>query len=417
MPADRLAIPLHENPARQKFWRAVGFFGLLVGAVILGYFVDRAIHYRSSSQRWPHEANLEVRLIKTPRTTKLVNEGYSAVQALPGTPWSIAEALSWSRREFILYFDNETVVGMAIDGDLPEETHSALQLWGWETVAVGKRTLIIQTGDAEPNTGEKNTNIWLTIPIFDGGVTMKSPNNDKAQSVPFRLSSAYSLDFPVNTEAFISKSNLALPSDTVLTGSFTLPADFSDSLLPESVPASFPGLQTLGRQASLSGVDVLIGQDSIGTAFVMAMPLTGLSLEEMGEIVTEGVSLQNLSTFALTSGDLPTRLEIRGADEVTVDVSNNDGIAVAVAKTAEGDIFRLTQTRQQLILSNREPVIGLSSATYTGTCLKRPDGFLSPATLLSNLPLQPRTHGYSITDHVRNAREVAYQKNWLRVCW
>lgn len=415
MPADRLAIPLQVNPARQKFWRAVGFMSLLLGAIALGYLIDRVIHYRTSPQRWPTEANLEIRLIKTPRITNNVRVAFTGVQALPGTPWDIPEALTWSKREFILYSNGQEIIGLRVDGDIPESVIGGLQQWGWQTIPVGQRTLIVRSNSQAPGPTERHLNTWLTLPIFDGNVTLKDGKD--IHGIPFRFSSPTSLDFPLNTRAFTPTNRLTLSADTQLTGSFALSPDLSEALLPKTVPATFPGLSNLGQKASIHGLDVLLGTDKLGAAFAFAMPNANFSLEELGEIATEGASLQNLSTVALTSEDLPTSTEIRGTDKIAVNVSNNNGLAVAIAKTSDGNVFRLTQSATTTIVSNRETFIGLESAKYTGSCLKKPQGYLSPKALSAQLPGLPSSAHHDLVGHLLELEEIAYRKNWLRICW
>lgn len=416
MIADRLSIPLNENPARQKFWRAVRFLVLLVGTVILGYLIDRAIHYRSSPQRWPAEANLEIRLIKTPRTIRLVEDGFAHIQALPGAPWSFSEVLHWSKREFVVYANDEQVIGLVVDGDIPAESLASLPDWGWKTVRVGTHTLIIAAASLDPSSVERNYNLWLTLPLFNGSLTLKDVNLE-TQALPFRLSSATSLDFPVSTKAFIPKSKLILPSETELIGAFSLPAELSTALLPTGVSESFPGLKNLSAQASKQGLDIVLGQDTRGVAFVLSIPSTGLSLEELGEIVTEGAALQNLSTSVLTNNNLPASTEIRNLGDIVVDVGNNDGLAVATAKTVAGDVFRLTQSGNQLIASNREPTIGLTAAKYNGTCMQNPDGFLYPNHLFKTLPGLQNAPDNTLITYLSQAKEVSFRKHWLRICW
>jgi|GEM_PF-2670688 len=416
MISDRLAIPLNSNPARQKLWRAVGFLGLALGAIVLGYVIDRMIHFRSLPQRWPAEANLELRLIKTPRTIRLVEEGFAGVQALPGTPWDISDALAWSKREFILYSDGESVIGMVIDGKMPEETLASLQTWGWSSVAVGRRTLVIREDSAEPAAARRHMNFWLTLPVFDGSVTIKD-STGHASGLPFRFSSATSLDFRVNMGSFTPATKLSLPIGTKLLGSFALPEDLSGAFLPSSVPATFPGLQLLSRQAKQAPIDVLLGNDTLGPAFVLAMPTAGLTLEELGAIATEGASLQDLSTTALTTEGLSTSTEIRSSANIDVNLNNENGLLVAIAQNPAGQTFRLTQSGTQLIVSNRSTNIGLELAEYSGSCLRKPAGFLAPSTLSTTMPSLNFSQGYHIINHLLQADEIAYRKNWLRICW
>lgn len=416
MPFERLAIPLYTNPARQKFWRAVGLFGLITTAVILGYGLDRAVHYRSSTEHWPTDAVMSVRVIKTPRTIKLIENNLGETQLLPGGPWDITEALTWSKREFIVYTDADTVIGVKVDGKLSIETESALVTWGWKPIHFGSHTLIVKTDAAEPLPATHHVNLWLTLPIFDGSLTLAQADNH-FQSIPYRFSSAHSLDFPVNMEKFIPTSRLALTESTNLLGSFKLSSAETAAFLPTNVSGSFPGLQLLEANALTNGFDLLLGVDDTGPAFTASTSPTKFSLEDLGAIATEGLSLQNLSTSVLTSDDFPTSLEIRSSAAITVDVNTADNLASAVAKNGSGQLFRLTQSQTQLILSNRPTVIGLNSAELSNTCLNHPAGFIKPHALSELVPNLSTTLGHGLAERLMTADQIAFRKNRLRICW
>ncbi len=407
---------MQTNPARQKFWRAVGLGTFLLTAVLLGYSIDRAIHYRSSAEHWPISASFRARVIKTPRISKQVTETFAGVQALPGTPWDLPTALSWSKRELLVFSDGEKVVGLSVDGQLPDEVYSSLVNWGWTSHVIGRKTIIVANNTQIAESFEHHRNIWLLLPIFDGDLVVKQ-GNQSTINLPYRFSAGRSLDFPVKTEAFTPSVALAMPSDTEFIGSFALPNTLFSLFLPTSVSASFPGLQTLTTGLGSESIDILLGQDEQGMAFAAAIKSPHLTLEQLGAIATEGVSLQNLSTTALTIDTLPNSLEIRGEGNIDVQLNNTDGIDLAIASTTNQSIFRLTQSSEQLILSNRETVIGPISAKYSGNCLRKPRGFLKPQALHEQLAGLNSTTARDVVTYIGESEEVAFSKNWLRICW
>lgn len=417
MLTERLAIPLRDNPARQKFWRAVRLLGLVIFVIIIGYLIDRTTHYRTSSQRWPQTATLEARIIKTPRITKLVRDGLSDVQALNGAPWSLSEVLNWSKRELVLYSDGLETLGLVVDGTIPEAVVANLSEWGYTSMSIDKRrTLIIRSGAALNEKAKRNVNFWLTLPIFDGALTLKNADNTY-RSLPFRFSSANSLDFLIGTQKYTPKIGLKLPTDTQLISTFTLPADLANKSNFVAIPAAFPGLQKLHQQSKAKDIEFLLGQDALGLAFVLAIPSTNLSLEELSQIAIEGAGLGHLSTSVLTNDLRLTNLEIRSNDDINLDISHETDMKVVRATTTTGLIFRLTQTTSQLIISNREPSIGVDFAKYSGNCLHKPMGFLS-ITALNDGFLKPLAHGQtSLSAFVASSKDIAYRGHKLRLCW
>ncbi len=416
MLSDRLAIPLNPQSRRQHWRRALKLIGGVALVATLGYLADRAIHLRASPQRWPTNANLEFRLIKTPQTVRFANTYLTGTQGLLGTPWDMAQLLDWSKRELVIYTDNQAVVGMVIDGDLPPDVWTSLSNWGWAPIALGQRTLLLPAGSNEPGQFERHINPWFKLPGFNGTFTIKDTSN-QAYGVPFRLSSRGQLDVALNMSRFIPSTRLVLGSDVQLTGSFFLPPHLSTVFLPNVSSANFPGLQQLSHQAQTSGLTVLIGHDAIGTAMVLSMPSPDWSLETLGAIATEGASLQSLSTTVLTNDRLITGTEIRSATTAQVHVTNNEGLLTATANTSDKQLFRLTQSSAQLIVSNREAIIGLTPAINVDICLRNPNGFLHPQQLMLNLPDLQTGLGGDLFHFLYQADTLAFRKHRLRICW
>ncbi|HRH31738.1 MAG TPA: hypothetical protein PLK06_00225 [bacterium] len=416
MSRERLAIPLSTNPTRQKFWRVVGLLILATVCLTLGLLIDRMWHYRSTAAQWPANATAELRIIKTPRTSTLVeNQFGNATQVLPGSPWTITEAMAWSAREFNLYVNTNEIVGVRVDGDIPSDVQSALKNWGWKTLVYRQQTLIYRDDAADPLPAARHVNPWLTIPYFNGTYTTISAGG-KATSLPIHISPT-GVTLPVNMERFIPTATLTLPEDTEIVGSFSIPKEESRAFFPQNISAAFPGLQLLNETSLQSGFDLLLGIDNAGLAFLAAGKATNFNLEQLGAIATEGVALQNLSTTALTSDDFTNVTEIRSTGDASVDVNADNSLSSAVAKNSSGDVFRLTQSPTGLIISNRPTNIGKKQMGYNSTCLKHASGFIKPLNLLTQIPTLEGTLGNSPSAKIMHANEIAFRKHWLKICW
>jgi hypothetical protein len=422
MSVPRLAIPLYESATSKRWGKFIYRVCLLITVCVIGFSLDRAWHYRSTNTVWPSTAEIAIRLIKTPELNKTINQVFADVQALPGTPWSLTEAYSWSRREFVLYTDSKDVIGLKVDGYVPEQTLLSLSDWGWKYKNINhQQTLIYKANlDNATSTIKSPTTWWLLWPNFHGAISIKTP--DRIRSVPIKFTNSHALDILADVNPFIPEGNLDLGDDTQLVGSLALPADWQSVLLPAVIPETFPGLQTLQTAMQNKPLDVMIGKDQQGLTFILAMPSPQFSLEELGAIATEGAGIQDLSTTELPINENETALEIRTQNEVTVNLSNNFALLVANAKTAEGKIFRLTQSSDQLIISNREPYIGLDSAKYPDTCLANPRGFIAPQALVFTPEMQSEAsintlQGASLSTKLERAKQFAYRKHRLRICW
>lgn len=417
MSEPRLAIPLYESVAQKRLGRIFGIVVITSLAILCGYMIDRGFRYRGANTGWPETATTEIRFIKTPRLERTLKNVFNNSQALPGSPWSLPETLDWSKREYVLYTDATSVIALKIDGQVPTESLDALKNWGWSYDKINKHQTLIYTDKLELRLKypKRSRPFWYLWPAYEGTVSLD--NSGFAVSAPWRFTAAHHLDLIMNTSRFISNNTLELPTNTQLLGAIAVPEDWQAVLLPTSVPGTFPGFQKLKTAMEGKQLDFLTGSDQQGLAFVMAMPSPNFSLEDLGAIATEGASIQDLSTTELPINETDSSLEIRSRNQISVNVSNTDGLLVATAKTTDGQIFRLTQSNDQLILSNREPFIGLESAKFSDACLSKPQGFLRARSLLEQTTALTSGPGLDIFTHLQQAQELAYTKHRLRVCW
>ncbi|MFZ2681722.1 MAG: hypothetical protein WAZ14_01340 [Patescibacteria group bacterium] len=417
MPIDRLAIPLSVNPARQQLWRAIGLSSSLILSVLTGLILDRAWHFRTSASIWPTTATSEIRLITTDRITSIVEQTFAGVPAIAATPWDLAEAITWSKREFLLYSDGNRIIGFTVDGEVPTNVSANLKLWNLKTTSFANKTLITSAETPVLDQNERHLDPWLLFPRFDGSVAIKSSNDERIRRLPFRFSKHNDLIFPLNSTPFIAPRAPALAASTELLGAFRVPARvFSNNSLAV-IPSNFPGLQILKHITANQDLDVMIGQDSLGPAFVLALTSPNLSLEELGALATEAANLQSLSTSGLTIEGLPDSLEIRANPNVITELNTSDGITTATATAPTGEMFRLTQANNQLIFSNRPSIIDAATTEYPASCLKHPQGFIAPQALKQLLLAPINLNNHDLVTHLQLASQVAYRKNTLKICW
>lgn len=416
MPIDRLAIPMQTNQARQNFWRALGLCLLLGLLIATGFMLERAMHFRSVPERWPADATSEIRVIKSVRAQKFVTTSLAGVQALPNSPWQFSEAWDWSDRQLIIYTNANEVVGLTVDGQIPTDTLQSLADWGWQVNATGQRSLITRQNSAEPLPAKRRLSPWLTWPGFDGAITVKNPAGEFQQTV-FSYASAENLDIYLPMSDFLPTHSLSLSENSQPLGYFTLPNSLLSKTQPFELAANFPGLNLLSHKASLASITLLLGLDEEQLTFTAATNSLGLSLEELGAIANEALSLQNLSTTELTINDLPTSLELRNLGEINISINTDNDIQNVVATDQADNLFRITQTTEQTILSNRPHVIAPIQNKLSNSCLPQARGFIRPSTLQTLLSDFERSEGLDLISHLSHSQEVAFRKNKLRICW
>jgi hypothetical protein len=408
MPRERLAIPLSANPARQKLWRAVSFLSVVGLAVGLGATLNHALNFPSTRGQWPSEATAAVSIPKTTRTLAHTEAYLSDIQTLPNYPLSLHQALAQSKKGITLYLNGQETVGVKLHGRTTENPFKDLSAWDLRTETQGQRYLILPKNAQSPQVIKKAFQLWAFLPGFDGAIVLQTPDH-AFHSAPFRITEERALDIRINMEAFIPQNEPTLNPDTNILVFSRLNADLSQGLITHGLPGNVPGLQKLAELAQNQGFELTLGQDQTGLAYVFATGTHHLSLEDLGAIAQEGLSLQSLSTIGLTN-------EIRSTAKIGVDVDSENGIQSATARGENGDLVRLNATASQLIVSNRPAKIGLESAQISTSCLKNPAGFIKPLSLLELLPT-PYLSGHDLGSKLRTTQEIAYTKNWLRICW
>jgi hypothetical protein len=408
MPPERLAIPLSHNPARQKLWRAVGFLLVLGAGLGIGAIIDQVAHFPVTRGWWPEAASTAMTVTKSPATLEHVETQLGSIQTLPGLPWSLTETLQRSQQGMTVYFDANSAVGLKLKGELEEQELAVLRAWDIVITKHGNHTLILPAGAAEPTHHKNSFHFWAFLPGVDGALAFKNANN-QLQTAPFWVTGDQNLKIFVNMEAFAPRDTPPLGPDTDVIAFLSLDPAMSEQALANSIPGAFPGLRQLVDLGQRHGFELTLGQDTAGLAYFLSTQDENLSLEALGAIAEESLSLQHLSTTGSTN-------EIRSTQEITIDFHNVDGVHSATARDETGNIVRLNASANQLIISNRPAKIGLESANKSTSCLQNPVGFIKPSAIYASLPLGVLSEA-SLDSRIKIAQEIAFTKNWLKICW
>ncbi len=415
--ADHLAIPMRQDPARQRFWRAVGFVALVLLAIALGYLINRYFFIKTQAKTWPDGAVAQIRVLKTTRTIKHLDSSFASYQILPGTPWTVADAMSWTKKQLIIYTDGQNIVGIATDRALPTEVVDSLQNWGLQSTANGRHGQLISVLNSEiQSITEHSGSFWLFTPIFDGSIALKV--GDEISKLPWRWSSDSSISVATNLTELAPKSELKLAPNTDLWAVIGLSAESAQAWLPQNLPLVFPGLRLLSEHLRTQGFDLALGEDGQGPVILLSTSNPGFSLEDLGQIAQESLYLQDLSTLELTLDDLGESFEIRSEIVADLDVTQSDNQLAATAKGPDGQVFRLNQANNALIISNRPPVIGLEEAQAPDECQNNPTGFVRPHALTQGstfLGVSNLQTGWP--SFLSKVQTISWKKTWLKVCW
>ena len=361
----------------------------------------------------------QVRLLKTAKTIdSLHQEPFSHLQAWPGAPWSLAQALDWSHKGLVVYWDGNEVIGLALDTSLPPGQEDLLTTWGWQVTQLDKNTVLLtKTETTLPAETERYGSLWLLVPFFDGEIILKGQNGE-INRLPWRFNSDKNLKIAASLSSYTPKTELKLAPDTQILALLSFPGATPVPWLPQNLPATFPGLGRLADHLSEHGGSLALGKDSQGPVLLLSTANPGLSLEELGETAQESLYLQSLSTLELTLDELGTATEIRSELEINLDFTQSDTLQAVTASVSDGQIFRLNQANNALIISNRAPMVGSESASLPNDCVKNPHGFIQPSALIDTLPgTSELAANGSLSNFLTEIETIAWRKNWLTLCF
>ncbi|MFA5947280.1 MAG: hypothetical protein WC813_04660 [Patescibacteria group bacterium] len=404
-----LNIPLTDNPTRQKIWRVVVFVAPLLLATGLSILVVRTyLALDTISSFVPNDAEMTVRIIKTPKTSAVLENKFHGTVLFQNAPFTLDELGRWSKRGSAIFINETGVVGVAVAGKIPQAKLNEAKAFNLVVVQRFGGTYI---GTVAPGSTKFSFRLPVKslLPWFNGEIN----SAEDQLSAPIRL-----------TEHSLTISGLGRSGDINNTNSdqslakMTVTAAEAQNLLGFDVPLVYPGLRALEEQMITHGFVVSLGQDIEGTPYSVTVPEGNLTKEDMESTVNELYYTKSL--VLLSSGDVYTSLDEIISTSSAQPITTSDPSATITSITDNsGTIVRAAQTAHGLVLTNRQ--VNLDGSTTTGSaknvCLPRANQWVSIGGLTDLLPARLSTPGWTFIQNLLNSQEIAFSNHRTRICW
>lgn len=396
----KLNIPLTQpSTTRRRSWRVVWMVCIQILLLITVWFAAAAIFRAQASTLTlaPENTQTSLLVIKNKKTIASISENIGNEQLFSSAPWTIQDAMSWSKREFSLHFHNGTLVGITIDQPLDKNTLALAEFlefytsndhgnYGISTVASQERAIsTFHAALLHPQTNAvflENNNKYRTR-INETSITIKGIGQNSPNFPSWNLSEG--------TEVL---SRWYIPPGTA-----TLHGPLSNLIQKE-------------------GAHTLFAKDSLGLAHFITISDSDLTTEALADLGNSLISQYALTTTAWTTNDGSTFEEIRvDTNAIETEIESQDGLT-SITSRVGNDVVRITKSSELITISNRE----LSSnpvPSQTSNCLPGADNYANLRELARTLNspgiITPHTVSTPVTSTWFN--EIAVNNRILRLCW
>ncbi len=409
----KLNIQLDRNATRRYTARVVWILPItLLLATIAFILFSTWISRDTVSKQAPDGTIYTLRIEKTARTTKILNEKKGNVSLTPVLPWTIADLIKVSNREFALHFDEKGIVGFTLDGQIDKNTLSLAESVGSTVKSTTKTTTF--SINSQKNSNERT--IYRPFSLFPW-------NNGQM------ITQDTSLPININEKALsIRKMGITsqIESQIALSSNSEVFAAFE--IAPETISEpfelyNFTGLhfqERLYNEVIQNGALIILATDELGTSYSVSIPSTEFSIDELAAIGRDMMARRTLTTTALTSATGENFEEIVVNDEhLESDIRAEEDFSYILIENNNGDVLRITRTDNSLVLSNRDISAEISEFSPKSDCLVRANNFenikrLQEEFIDSNDITAPFEQGLFSTFTIN---ELAISKRKTRLCW
>ncbi len=370
---------------------------LLIGA--LSALTYRLVLTRDSlSSSAPEGTVSAVRIIKTAHSTEAIETHFGNTVLLENSPWTLQNVLAWSKREVVIFMDNNTVIGVAVDQELPSE------------IQTGITTLELPIFTKQDQKFPR-MNPWLILPWYEGEIITFKPNKSSA---PLRFAKDGLI---VNGRTSVPKTLpvMSVPENTTPYALISVSPEEIAAFGGFDVPLVYSGTKSFFEEAKERGMIIFFGEDDHGFLYNFSIKGGVLSVDDLKSLVSELFYAPTISEVSFES-DAINFEELRAKNKVQINSTEQNDVIIVSARDGAGNVIRVTQTPHYLIVTNRD--INLEGMPLSSSsCLNRAREFVMPETLVSLLPPSAVVHSSTPLALIFESREIAFTKNRTKLCW
>jgi hypothetical protein len=383
METERLDIPIHENPTRQKAWRVAAFVVPLLFLALITAAVFRLILTRDTfAAAWPISATSAVRIIKTTEDARIIDDHFHGRLLNEDSPRTVDQVMLSANREAIIFFHGDSVIGALADTDTYIKSFPRISF-------------------------------SLLLPWYEGEILVK--DGSQVSSLPLDLTNE-SL-----TIHGISRNNdlpvVSFKEGTTISASLNLSPDEASSFLPTNIPLVYPGTAAIFKEAGEKGIAVLFGEDARGFVYALSIENANISRDDLESFVEESLLTPSIVAEPFKQNGATAYTELRSDKDIVVSTTADTTITMTTARSKDGEVVRATQTPHGLVLSNRDVQINTSAPPIPDACLRGARQFVLPSKLSAFLPKSALITSALFENFFPQTKEIAFKNNTMRICW
>lgn len=401
-----LNIPL--NSTRQLHWRVLQIGLTALGVLALGWIVFRGVVIGIPLRDAPKDSDFALYIPKTTASTRLAEDHFNGISAIPGGPWSITTLLHASTRGLIIAKkgDETTVI---LDTSSAELAHEAERFDIFATT--NEDTTILSTsttpGELVP------TFSWMTPGLFrPSAVAVLASGNQT--SIILYSRGKNRLTMPSAQLLASPTGGVGSPENELIIAA-ELPAAALADWSRANIPLTLPGLNALVGIAAESGLSAYVSRDSNkNISYLFNTKTSSASQEDAVAIGRDIVAMPTIIAEYTSNPDKSTRHELF-AVEPAFTVRTEDGYTFTdvIAGTERA---RLTLGPSTLSVTNDFSAEALVTPPFSTPCAARSLALLRPKSLATTYEQHTFTTT-SLWGSLWQLNEISQTNNGVRACW
>jgi hypothetical protein len=390
---DRLNIPLSPTPTRRVDRRVLWLFVNCAVAGIVACLAYQLWISRDLTSAWRPEGVQTVQILKNAKTSKLLHEHLGSTPIIAGTPWSIDDILSLSKREFSVHFDETGIVGFTTDHTAAADTIQAAKNYQLATATQSGRSYFGKIPASSEPSYTFSLNLWHEGVIFDS-------NHVKVGTLQVS-----------DTGLTVNGLGLDPGPDTIgqkqpLLAAVSWPANSIKWPQMMEFGLGISEQRQLIEQIIEVGASVSYSEDDHGQTVILFVPTMKFSADELARLGKELMSRLNLTTLELTNPDGSSVLELfSNSNRITSQVEINEGVTIITLVDETDQGYKIIKNSQGIYILNRLSLEINNQTSPKSSCFRAANSFLQPKRILTP------------TSQLMIFSEIAWNKSTTRLCW
>ncbi len=385
-----LNIPILPNPTRQKIWRVVLGFGLVVitGSLCVGV---RRIVNGFDPIIAPQDVT-SIHLVRSLKTIEHLRGLVGGMDVIPGVPVSLNQFLNQSHRTVDVWFAKDGKVTVILDGTTDDLTVKQSFWHGvWSALLLGSDGVLSQG------------TVSLPFIVDEHSMTLRGAG----------LLTAPKMDETISDATVFSAS---------------VSGDDIASLIPKAFTQNTPGFSSFFSLAALNGISAHIDRTDDASSYTLTVPLTNApaiftteeGLTSLARELVEVPTIDGVFGYLDDGGSVTT---LRSREVATVAVRDDAPYRFITATSSRGNVS-IIQTPITLSLTNRTQ----DSSSLSGRsaeCLAGSVAFVRPVDLftrrvagdVSTILNESSYHPSSLSDLLWRATEIGSSTSATKICF